>query len=190
MLSTSIRTRSLEQEIDVIPNPRFEHFVGVAIKCSAQQARFVWKVFSTDEDIPSRHYVGVIEPSEPEFDLADHIDTTIARERPNETIDNSDTVDERIFLLNRRLWLKERGATSSVSEIINCRSYQAIIAMGDKVVPLILKQLEMEGDDPDHWFYALSVITGADPITDEIRGDMKRMAEAWLIWGKSGVFSA
>ena len=189
MLSTSIRTRSFEQEIQAATNPRLEHFVGVAIKCSAQQARFVWKVYSTDEDIPSRHYVGVIESSGSEFELADHIDTTIASERPNETIDISDIANERLFHSSRRTWLKERGATSSVTEIINCSSYKTIIALGEMAVPLILKQLEMEGDDPDHWFYALTAITGEDPLADDDRGDMKRMAEAWLAWGKSSAFS-
>ena len=80
-------------------------------------------------------------------------------------------------------WREERGATSSITAMAMCPSYQRIIAMGEKVVPLILHELEEEGDEPDMWFWALKAITGADPVADEDRGDMKAMADAWLAWG-------
>ena len=82
-------------------------------------------------------------------------------------------------------WHKERGATSFISEMAMCPSYQKIIGMGDKVVPLIFRQLEIEGDEPDMWFWALRAITSADPVTDDMRGNMVKMAEAWLNWGRS-----
>lgn len=81
-------------------------------------------------------------------------------------------------------WHNERGATSSITKMAMCPSYQRIIGMGDKAVPLILREMEKEGDEPDQWFWALAVITGADPIPDEARGDIVEMAEAWLGWGR------
>jgi hypothetical protein len=60
-------------------------------------------------------------------------------------------------------------------------AYQEIITMGQEVVPLLLRDLEQE---PDHWFAALRAITGAHPVPPEDRGDLHKMAAAWLRWGK------
>jgi len=81
-------------------------------------------------------------------------------------------------------WHKERGVTSSTTKIAMCPSYQRIIAKGPEVVPVILRQLEKEGDEPDHWFWALTVLTDADPVPDEARGDIVKMSRAWLDWGR------
>lgn len=82
-------------------------------------------------------------------------------------------------------WHRERGATSFATKMAMCPSYQRIIAMGENAIPLILRQLENEGDEPDHWFWALSVLTGADPVPDEARGDIRDMAKAWLEWART-----
>jgi len=81
-------------------------------------------------------------------------------------------------------WRKERGATSSITKMAMCPSYQRIIAMGERVIPFILRELESEGDEPDMWFWALQVLTGNDPVSDEARGNMKKMADAWLDWAR------
>lgn len=96
--------------------------------------------------------------------------------------------DDAIFQQLLQQWHLERGATSSISQMALCRSYQRIIAMGrEKAVPLILRQLEKEGDNPDHWFWALQVLTNQDPVAPEDRGDMREMARAWLVWGYLGL---
>lgn len=59
-------------------------------------------------------------------------------------------------------------------------AYQRIIGMGDAAVPLILQELERS---PDHWFWALNAITGADPVPESRRGVMSEMVKAWLEWG-------
>jgi len=92
--------------------------------------------------------------------------------------------DEITFEYLRLEWQRERGATSSITGMAICPSYQRIIAMGEKVVPLILRQMEIEGDEPDMWFWALHILTGADPITDDDRGDIVRMAQVWLLWAR------
>jgi hypothetical protein len=61
------------------------------------------------------------------------------------------------------------------------QSYQQIIGMGNDAVSLILKELEA---GPDHWFWALVSITGANPVPHEDRGKVKKMAEAWVKWGR------
>jgi hypothetical protein len=79
-------------------------------------------------------------------------------------------------------WRKERGATSSITEIVMCRSHLRIIGMGPMAIPLILREMEDEGDDPDMWFVALQMLTGADPVTDDARGNFKKMAALWFDW--------
>lgn len=81
-------------------------------------------------------------------------------------------------------WHRERGASSSPVYMAMCPAYQQIIAMGKPAIVLILKQLELEGDDPDHWFWALNYLTNADPVSPHERGNMKKMSAAWIRWGR------
>jgi len=81
-------------------------------------------------------------------------------------------------------WRKERGITSSVTQMVLCPSYQRIMVMGERVVPFILRELENNRHDPDHWFWALEMITEADPVPVEAYGDTVRMADAWLSWAE------
>jgi hypothetical protein len=78
-------------------------------------------------------------------------------------------------------WRRERGATSLARRMAEHPAYRRIVAMGEKVVPLILAELERE---PDHWFFALHEITGASPVPAQSRGKLKEMAEAWIDWGR------
>jgi hypothetical protein len=79
-------------------------------------------------------------------------------------------------------WQKERGISSSTTDIVLCPSYQQIIGMGDKALPLIFAQLRLEGNRPNQWFWALRSITGADPVPPEYRGRRRDMARIWLAW--------
>jgi hypothetical protein len=79
-------------------------------------------------------------------------------------------------------WRKERGATSSITEMVLCSSHLNIIAMGPPAIPLILREMENEGEDPDMWFVALQLLTKTNPVTDDARGNFKKMAALWLDW--------
>ncbi len=92
--------------------------------------------------------------------------------------------DEQEFAQLLKLWHKEMGVTSSLSEMMTCPSYRNIIGMGERALRPILNQLEREGDDPNHWFVALESIVGHDPIPEDAIGDTVRMAEAWLQWAE------
>jgi hypothetical protein len=78
-------------------------------------------------------------------------------------------------------WEQERPRGSDVLEMIMHPSYQRIIGMGHDVVPLLLKELDRK---PEHWFWALHAITGADPVPPESQGNLKQMAASWVTWGK------
>ncbi len=78
-------------------------------------------------------------------------------------------------------WKEQSQYMSNTTTMAMLRPYQAIIGMGLPVVPLILEALR---DDPDHWFWALEVITDANPIPDDAKGVVSVMREAWLNWGR------
>jgi len=80
-----------------------------------------------------------------------------------------------------RRWLSDTLAVSSASEIVNHPAYQEIIAMGPKIIPFILRDLERE---PKHWAPALRAITGAQPVPKEHAGRVRQIAEDWLRWAR------
>lgn len=78
-------------------------------------------------------------------------------------------------------WKRETRYHSSSDIIEEHPAYQAIIAMGEDVIPLILADLRQS---MAHWFMALGRITGASPVRYEDRGKVEIMTAAWLDWGK------
>lgn len=86
-------------------------------------------------------------------------------------------------------WQQERGAMSSTTEAAMCPAYQSIIGMGPVALQLILRQLEIEGDDPDQWFWALTSITGATPENPDDRGNYMKMAASWFDWAKNNGYA-
>lgn len=88
---------------------------------------------------------------------------------------------ERVFTELTNTWRKETRLSSSVTTKAMNHAYQRIIGMGMKVVPFILKDLL---NQPDHWFWALSAITGDNPVNPEDAGNIEKMRDAWLDYGK------
>ncbi|WP_413279222.1 hypothetical protein [Floridanema evergladense] len=78
-------------------------------------------------------------------------------------------------------WKSETAPLSVITQKVIHPAYQQIIGMGEDVVPLLLRELEKR---PDHWFWALKSITGANPVKSEHRGRIKLMAQDWLEWGR------
>lgn len=79
-------------------------------------------------------------------------------------------------------WHRDVAVLSSVNEMVEHPAYQSIIRMGPAVVPLILRELQRE---PDYWFWALTAITGENPVPPEDAGDLDRMTNAWLAVGRA-----
>ena len=95
--------------------------------------------------------------------------------------------DEQIFHALVEQWHEETGVLSSTTEMVMSPAYQTIMAMGDKAVPFILRQLEREGEQPDNWFWALRHITRNNPVRPEHRGNRRAMAQAWFDWLNTGM---
>ncbi len=53
--------------------------------------------------------------------------------------------------------------------------------MGPAIIPFLFRELEKR---TGHWHRALRRITGADPVPPADRGNIGKIAEAWLRWGK------
>jgi hypothetical protein len=84
-------------------------------------------------------------------------------------------------------WQNTRKRTSSiVGDITRNQFYFRIVGMGPRALPFIFSHLEDETKkgEPDHWFPALSAITGADPVPLSERGRIRQMAISWLEWGR------
>ena len=92
--------------------------------------------------------------------------------------EKAETIEQKFQRL-ATVWRSETGHYSSTTAMFNHPAYQEIIAMGSSVVPCLLRDLKKE---PDHWFAALRAITGAQPIPSGDRGQLAKMADAWLHW--------
>lgn len=101
-------------------------------------------------------------------------------EQVNEPSDTSSQLRAEFARLAEE-WREQSKYLSSSTAMAELPSYRAIIAMGEAAIPLILEDLRRE---PDHWFMALVRITGVSPVPPEARGQIDRMAEAWLEWGR------
>lgn len=81
-------------------------------------------------------------------------------------------------------WKNDTMHWSSVTKMISHRNYLGIIGLAGRasrreVERLLLEELQRE---PDHWFDALSAVTGEDPVKPE--HDFDQATEAWLQWGR------
>jgi len=96
------------------------------------------------------------------------------------------SIDRRVAQL-AETWRIERGVVSSMSEMVLMSPYQQVIGLGREAVPSILRELSRQ---PDHWFWALQVITGVNPIPPSAEGNLSAMTKAWLAWAKTeGLFA-
>jgi len=86
------------------------------------------------------------------------------------------------FLKLKNEWLRDTEFLSSIHEIILHPAYLQIIGMGPVAVPLIINELQVY---PDYWFWALSAITGANPIPPDKLGNIEAMTEAWIEWWRA-----
>lgn len=59
--------------------------------------------------------------------------------------------------------------------------YAAVIGLGPRVVPLILRDLQKSLSP---WFWALRALTRTDAASDVGAGDFGAMRASWLAWGK------
>jgi hypothetical protein len=140
--------------------------------------------------------------AEPVFDIANFFDTqaravadrayrsttTIPAAFPSVLVEAVIKETEELastFFAQLEQWKSETKLMSSLQDIVLHPSYQRIIGLGPRAIPLILRELE---EASGHWFWALQALTGENPVLAEDVGRTKRMAVAWLAWGREKHF--
>ena len=79
-------------------------------------------------------------------------------------------------------WTAETGYLSSYTDIVEHPAFREIIRLGEAVVPLLLRDLEQR---PRLWVWALPEITGENPVPPGEGGNIAKMSETWLRWGRA-----
>ena len=88
----------------------------------------------------------------------------------------------RKFLELADRWKRDTLMESSMSRILSHEAYLGIIGQVGK--PAIRFMLEDLRQEPNFWFEALQALTGEWPVPAGNEGDIERMSEAWLDWGR------
>jgi hypothetical protein len=79
-------------------------------------------------------------------------------------------------------WERERPRGADIHVMAAQPAFRAIVEeLRWKAVRFLLAELETR---PRHWVVALHEITGENPVPPEDEGNAKKMAEAWIAWGK------
>lgn len=95
------------------------------------------------------------------------------------------TLEERFRKLAQQ-WADETSHVSSPNQKMLHPSYQAILGMGqehkDEIIDLLLQDM---AENRRPWFWALSYLAQANPITPADAGRKDRMINAWVDWGKT-----
>lgn len=96
--------------------------------------------------------------------------------------DESSAGVEQAFAELSEQWRSETAYMSLASEQANSFAYHQIIGMGKDALPLIFRELR---DTTSDWFWALRAITRTNVnVKAEDKGNVHKIAEAWLEWGK------
>ncbi|MSR78003.1 MAG: hypothetical protein EXS63_07260 [Candidatus Omnitrophica bacterium] len=106
------------------------------------------------------------------FKIAPHYSEPASRQKGN--------INQEFYRLAAQ-WKEATQYLSSISQISMHPAYQHIIGMGPSVVPIILNELKQK---PANWFWALKAITRTDPVPAQFRGNIEKMIEFWLKWGR------
>jgi hypothetical protein len=101
-------------------------------------------------------------------------------------ITRSDTELERVFNELFERWHSDTMKYSDPNEITGHLSYYQIVALGEEVLPLLLRELKR---GTGFLFLALRAITRQNPVPPEHMGNRKQMAEDWLQWARDHGYS-
>lgn len=88
------------------------------------------------------------------------------------------------FDLYSGIWKTETMFSSNSSEITNNSAYRSIIGLGKDIIPFIIEDLKQS---ENHWFSALELLTGENPIKSEHRGIINLMKSDWLNWAEKNI---
>jgi hypothetical protein len=87
------------------------------------------------------------------------------------------TTTRYIFHALAEKWKRETGHLSIVQQKAMHPFYQAIIGLGEKALPILIKELDQS---PRDWFWALRAITRENPVDDDVT--VEEAVESWKKW--------
>lgn len=109
--------------------------------------------------------------------------------------DSNYKINEYIFKLEIMVlierWRSEVKYMSSLSDMVSHEAYKAISSKDRRAIPILLNELR---DRPHFWFDALQKLVKnnlnivVNPVKKADRGNLPRMTDAWLKWGKRNGF--
>lgn len=80
-----------------------------------------------------------------------------------------------------RKWSSETTFESNLDTITSHPSYRGIVSLGARALPLIVDELRTQ---PSLLVYALEDITGERPYPANIQGNIRAMADHWVLWSE------
>jgi hypothetical protein len=92
----------------------------------------------------------------------------------------AETVEQRFRRLEA-VWEEDTLYLSDAHRIIEHPAFQEIVGMGEEGIPFMLADL---AKSPRQWVWALPRITGVNPVPPSEGGNIRKMTEAWLRWGR------
>ena len=96
------------------------------------------------------------------------------------TTERAADLEQRFARLAERWWL-EAGGRSISTQMMDSDAFREIVALGEQVVPLILREME---HSHMHWHLALREITGEHTEAGVQPGKVDQIRAAWLGWGR------
>lgn len=127
---------------------------------------------------PYYGYDGATLGFSPETDtIQKEIENVFSQVTPSVT---KETLAQKFTILSST-WKTDTQLFSTIQKDLTHNAYLKIISLGKEVLPYIFSDL---ADSSYHWFPALKIITGVDPVSTKDRGDMEKMKKTWLEWGK------
>jgi hypothetical protein len=93
----------------------------------------------------------------------------------------ADTVEQKFRRLEAQ-WKADTQFLSDAKRIIEHAAFRQIITLGMDVVPFLLHDLQAQ---PSLWVWALPGITGEHPVPISDAGNIRKMSDAWLQWGRA-----
>lgn len=83
-----------------------------------------------------------------------------------------------------REWEDGTEFFSSTKAMTQHPDFAELVAMGEEIIPWVLRRYEHE-KDPGHWWLVLAEITGEAPeIPKDKQGKLAAVRQAWLEWGR------
>ena len=89
---------------------------------------------------------------------------------------------EQTFRRLAAQWTADTQFLSDARRIVEHPAFRQIIALGPEVVPFMLRDLEVQ---PSLWVWALPELTGENPVPASDGGNIRKMSDAWLQWGRA-----